>query len=170
MRFACLFAIAACGGGSDDPASDAPADAFDTAGCLIAGNYGDLGSKTGTTTLGPSTVTIVLDAGPPRDSFFLKLVTGKGAFAGGLATGTFALSGADLDFNNCGLCVNLLADIGNMGPAKFYFATAGSVTLTSTTPPVGTLSGVTLHEVTSGGQPILGGCTASIDAMAFSAQ
>ena len=168
----CLFlALTAC---SDSVTTgvDAPAgpDAYDTARCLITGHYGALGALTGTTTQGPTTLTITLDAGPPRDTLFLKLNAGKGVFAGGLANGTYTLSGDDLDFNNCGLCVNLIADIVAMqGPSKFYFATAGSVTLTNTSPPTGTLADVTFSEVTLAGAPVAGGCSASIDSLAFSA-
>ncbi len=172
MRSLALAAIllAAC---SDDPqpqVADAPStDApYDTARCLIAGHYGALGTKTGATTQGPTTSTIVLDGGPPRDSFFLKLNAGDGVFAAGLANGSYTLAGADLDFSNCGLCVNIIADIVSMqGPTKFYFADAGMVTLTSTSPPAGTLSNVTFKEVTSGGAPVASGCVASITSMTF---
>lgn len=172
-RLSCLFlAFAACSD-SGTAGVDAPAgqDAYDTARCLIAGHYGALGALTGTTSQGPTTLTITLDAGPPRDTLFLKLDSGKGVFTGGLANGTYTLAGADLDFNNCGLCVNLIADIVAMqGPSKFYFATAGSVTLTSTSPPEGTLSNVRFAEVTLAGAPVAGGCTASIDSLAFTSQ
>ncbi|MBL9016892.1 MAG: hypothetical protein JNL83_22075 [Myxococcales bacterium] len=170
---ACLAAAAACG--DSDPAvpvdSAATADApYDTATCQILGFYGDLGTKVGSTSLGPTTSTIVLDPGPPRDSFLLKLNTGKGVFAAGLATGTFTLAGADLDFSNCGACISIVADIGMMGPGKFYFATAGMLTLTATQPPAGSIQGVTFHEVTSAGAVVPGGCVARIDRMAFSTQ
>lgn len=164
---ACL--LAAC---SDDPQQlidaamvDAP---YDTARCLITGHYGALGTKTGMATQGPTTSTIVLDGGPPRDSLFLKLNTGKGVFAQGLAAGTYTLAGADLDFSNCGLCVNIIADIVSMqGPSKFYFADAGMVTLTATQPPAGTLSNVTFKEVTSAGAAVPNGCVASIASLTF---
>ena len=168
-RVFCCFVLA-CGGG-DDPGNPADAppgnDAFDTARCLIAGDYGDLGTKMGTTSLGPTTSTIVVDPGPPRDSFFLRLASGKGVFAGGLQTGTFTLAGAELATQTCGVCVNLLADIGNTGPQKFYFADGGTVTLTATSPPAGSIANVTIHEVDSGGAAVPGGCTGVIDAMAF---
>jgi hypothetical protein len=162
----CLF-LTACG--SEDPSAvvDGPPQDINPF-CLIDGDYGDVGTKTGTTALGATTSTIVLDPGPPRDSFFLKLTAGNGVFAGGLQTGTFTIAGAELGSQTCGLCVNLLADIGSMGPAKFYFATGGTVMLTSHTPPAGTLSDVTIHEVTSGGTEIEGGCTGAIGAMTFS--
>jgi hypothetical protein len=171
MRTFALLALVSVGC-SDDPQQviDAPAvdAAYDTARCLITGHYGALGTKTGMATQGPTTSTIVLDGGPPRDSFFLKLNAGKGVFASGLAAGTYPLAGADLDFSNCGLCVNIIADIVSMqGPTKFYFADAGTVTLTATQPPAGTLSNVTFKEVTSAGAPVAGGCVASITSMTF---
>jgi len=171
MRATCLAAVllTAC---SDDPQQlidAAPVDAtYDMTRCLITGHYGALGTKTGMATQGPTTSTIVLDGGPPRDTFFLKLNAGKGVFTGGLANGTYTLAGADLDFTNCGLCVNIIADIVSMvGPTKFYFADAGTVTLTGTSPPAGTLSNVTFKEVTAGGAPVTGGCVASITSMTF---
>lgn len=173
MRLPCLLvlALAACSDSGTDTPVDAAggSDAYDTARCLIAGHYGALGSVTGTTAQGDTTLTVTLDPGPPRDTFFLKLNAGRGVFAGDLANGTYALAGADLDFNTCGLCVNVVADIVAMqGPSKFYFATAGSVTLTSTSPPAGSLSNLTFTEITGAGAPVAGGCTGSIDSMSFS--
>jgi len=162
--------LAACGDSSAPMLIDGPAgvDApYDTSKCLIQGFYGNLGAKSGTTSLGPTTSTIVLDPGPPRDSFLLKLNPNKGVFANGLMTGTFTLAGDDLGFNTCGACLNIVADIGNTGPAKFYFATAGMLTLTSTQPPAGSITNVTFAEVTSGGAMVPMGCTAKIDSMMF---
>lgn len=164
--------LGACGddGGGGAPIDAAPGnDAYDTARCLITGNYGALGAKTGTTSQGPTTLTVVLDPGPPRDSFFIKLNAGKGAFTGGLANGTFPITGADASSPTCGLCVNIIADIVTMqGPSKFYFATAGSVTLTSTQPPIGEVSNLSFVEVGVSGDVMPGGCTATIDSMSFS--
>lgn len=171
MRYL-LILLAACGGsdgGDTTPDAPKPVDADPAAGCLVPAAYGALGAKTGTTAQGPTTLTVVLDPGPPRDSFFLKLNAGKGVFAGGLANGTYAIAGAELSQATCGMCVNLIADIVAMqGPSKFYFATAGSVTLTSTSPPVGTLSNVTLREVDVSGNPTGSSCMAVIDSMSFS--
>src|SRR6188768_4147842 len=105
MRVALVFVVAACGGGGSDNPPAVDAKIFLDApppNCLVMANYGDLGTKMGTTSLGP-TAAIVLDANPPRDSFFLKLVAGKGVFAGGLANGTYTLAGAELMQGNCGV-------------------------------------------------------------------
>jgi len=165
-----VLSITACGGsGGDDqpPTPDAPTG-YDTVRCLIEGYYGDLGSQTGTASQGPTTLTITLDAGPPKDSFFLKLVGGNGVFAGGLANGSYTIAGTDTSFTDCGLCVNIVADISTTtGPAKFYFADSGSVTLTGTSPPAGSLQDVHFVEVTLAGTPVLGGCDASITSMTF---
>ena len=164
------FLFAACSDSTQDLVDASTADApYDTARCLITGHYGALGTKSGTPTLGATTLSVTLDGGPPRDAFFIKLTAGKGAFAGGpLKSGTYPLAGADLDFTNCGLCVNIIADIGAMGPQKFYFADSGTVTLTATQPPAGSLSSVTFKEVTSTGVPVANGCVASITSLAFS--
>ena len=170
MRFVlALLALAACGSDDTTPTPDAPDQ---TATCLIPATYGDLGTKTGSTNPGgPSTATIVLDIGPPRDSFFLKLVAGKGVFAGGLANGTFSIAGPDATFNDCGLCVNIIADIvSGSGPTKFYNADSGSVTLTATQPPAGSATNLHFVEVSlSTGQPVPGGCQATIGSLTFSA-
>lgn len=172
MRIAAaLLALAGCSDSSSNP--DAAPDAYDTARCLITGAYGALGTKTGTagTTAG-TTATIVLDAGPPRDSFFLKMVTGKGAFSAGIAPGTFAISGVDAQYLNCGLCVHIIADIvTGSGPSKFYFAESGNLTLTSTTPPIaGSAENLMFREVDiNSGQFVSGGCSGSIASISFTA-
>lgn len=171
MRIALALAcLAACSDGSST--SDAQPDAYDTARCLIAGHYGALGALTGTAgTMGGTTATITLDAGPPRDTFFLKLVAGKGAFSGGIAPGSYAIAGADAQYLDCGLCVHIIADIvTGSGPSKFYFATSGTVTMTSTSPPIaGSAETLRFVEVDIGsGQPVAGGCAATIDSIMFS--
>jgi hypothetical protein len=170
-----LLCLAAC---SDSPSTPPDAtlapDAYDTARCLITGDYGDLGSLTGTAgTMGGITATITLEAGPPRDTFFLKMVSGKGVFTNGIAPGTYSIAGVDAQYNNCGLCVHIIADINpGSGPTKFYFASSGSVTLTSTTSPItGSAQDLQFVETDiNSGQPVAGGCRGSIDAISFTAQ
>src|SRR5215208_6839938 len=96
-RMLTLVLLAACSD-SSSATVDAPAamaDAYDTARCLIKGDFGAVGSVTGTATMGASTLSATIEAGPPRDSFFVKLVAGKGVFTSGLAPGTYTIAGAD---------------------------------------------------------------------------
>jgi hypothetical protein len=149
------------------------ADAYDTARCLIEGDYGALGTVAGVagSNAGATTITVVLDPGPPgKDDFFMKLVPGKGVFAGGVAAGTYTLAGVDTNFINCGLCTNLIADIiPASGPSKFYFTDSGTVTLTSVTPPIaGSAQNLHFVETDLNGTPVAGGCTASIASVSFS--
>lgn len=177
MRRVFLAALlAACGddGGTmttvDAPVQQTDAPATD---CLIPASYGDLGSKTGTQGAngnGDVTATFEVDAGPPRDTFFIKLVDGNGVFASGVTPGTYTIAGDDADFNNCGLCVHIIADIvAGQGPTKFYFAHSGTVTLTGTSNPVsGSAQNLMFREVAlATGQPLPGGCTSSLQAIAF---
>jgi hypothetical protein len=166
---ACALALAACSGSSEPVLLDAGSDASD-ARCLIPGSYGALGSKTGTPdSPAPSSLTVVLDPGPPRDVFYIQLVGGKGVFTGGVAAGTFAISGADARFDDCGLCVNVIADIvTGQGPSKFYFAQSGMVTITSTNAVAGSAQDLQLVEVDAfTGAPVPGGCATSITSIAF---
>lgn len=175
MRAAPLVALvlAACGGDDAMVMIDAAVqmDAAMQANCLVPGAYGDLGSKTGSQgTMGGVTATITLDAGPPRDSFFLKMVTGKGVFGGGIVPGTYTIGGVEAQYNNCGLCVHIIADIvTGSGPSKFYFADSGTVMLSSVNAPItGTATNLNLREVDIGsGSFITGGCTTTIASMSF---
>ena len=146
------------------------ADAYDVARCLIKGNFGAVGSITGTATMGANTLSATLDPGPPRDALFIKLVTGKGVFAGGVAPGTYNIAGVDTGYNTCGLCVHIIADIvTGQGPSKFYFADTGMVTLTSTAPIAGSAANLFLSEVDiNSGQKVAGGCVGMIESVSFS--
>jgi hypothetical protein len=119
--------------------------------------------------MGGVTDTLTLDAGPPRDTFFLKMVTGKGVFAGGIAPGVYTITGDDADYNNCGLCVHIIADIvTGVGPTKFYFANAGSVTLDSTSAPImGSAANLTFREVDIGSGSPIGTCASAIGSITF---
>jgi hypothetical protein len=160
-----VISIAACDGGG----SATPDAAYDTARCLIRGHYGALGAVTGTDALnmGSTTVTVTIDPGPPRDTFFVKLTPGRGVFSAGLAPGTYPIAGVDAGYATCGLCVHIIADINpGSGPSKFYFADAGMVTITSTDtagPVNGSAQGLHLAEVDiSTGGEITDGCEATI--------
>ena len=173
MRALAIFlGLAAC---SDSPSSSTPdaavamPDAYDTARCLIKGDYGAVGSLSGMPTMGANTLAATIDPGPPRDSFFLKLTAGRGVFAAGVVPGTYTISGADAGYLTCGLCVHIIADIvTGQGPSKFYFADSGSVTLTSTAPIAG--SAMDLHFTAvdiNSGMKIADGCDAKIASVSF---
>ena len=167
-----LIALAACGGDDAMTTPDAPSmpDAYDTARCLIKGDFGAVGSVMGSATMGASTLSATLDAGPPRDSFFIKLVTGKGVFTSGLAAGTYTIAGADAGYLTCGLCVHIIADITSTGPSKFYFADAGSVTLASTAPVMGSATNLHFAEVDIGTGAKIPGCEGTIASITFAPQ
>lgn len=145
--------------------------------CLVQASYGALGTRAGAADVtAGNTLSVVLDPGPPKDDFFVKLDPGKGVFAGGtLQTGTFNLTGADASFAGCGLCVDLIADIvTGQGPTKFYFADSGTVTLTRADPTGATPSKIAgsaqnLHfvETNLDGTPVPGGCSATITSITF---
>jgi hypothetical protein len=174
MRWLAIIAVTACGSGSDTVDAPKAVDAYDTARCLVKGDYGALGSITGTagnTNAGSTTITVTLDPGPPgKDDLFLKLVPGTGVFTGGVAPGTYTLAGVDTNFTTCGLCTNLIADITTSGPSKFYFADSGTVTFTSVIPPIaGSAQNLHFAEIDiNTGAKIAGGCTATIASITFS--
>lgn len=157
------IALSACSDDAGTPV-DASHDASDEeARCLVPSDHGDLGTLSGAVAAGtsPTSLTVVIDAGPPRDSFFINLKNG-------IPTGTYQIDGANAVASTCSLCVNIIADIVSMqGPTKFYFATSGSVTLTATEPAAGMLSNVTFVETSAGGEPTNSGCTTRIGAMSF---
>jgi hypothetical protein len=113
-----VILAAAC----SDPALaiDAPAmpDAYDTARCLVRGDYDTI--ERAPATLGPNnTLTIILDAGLPSDTLVITLRTST--------PGTYFPTGERPCSN--AVCVDIMADIGSDGvSAKVYVAAGGMVT------------------------------------------
>ena len=179
MRCLSLIALllAACSDSSSTPPPvDAPVaiDADPAATCLVPASFGEVGATTGTagTVQGNTTMTVTLDPGPPRDTFFVKLVPGNGPFAGGpVTTGTFPITGVDTDYNDCGACTHVIADIvAGSGPSKFYFADAGTLTISSLSPLAGSAQNLRLVETDiSTGTPVANGCTTTITSISFTA-
>ncbi len=168
-----LVVVVGCSDDTDPlvlPDASATADATSNA-CLVKDSYGAVGAVTGTATNGPNTLSATIDAGPPRDAFFINLKTGKGVFAFGLTPGDYTISGAEAGYTTCGLCVNIIADIvAGSGPSKFYLADSGTVKLTATGPVIGTAQNLHFVEVdaTGTGAPVPGGCSTTIESISFS--
>jgi hypothetical protein len=147
--------------------------------CLTAANHGSLGSVTAPAAVRDGTGFIdwalPLEPGaPPRDELDVALFEGHGVFKSGLAPGTFALTGDELNFETCGLCVlvyeNIEADTSYRG---VYMATSGTVTLTSVT---GTLAGtaanlkfqhVNIDQTSTVSTPDPDNCRSAVDAVTF---
>lgn len=127
-----------------------------------------------------------LNSDPLPDSFELDLYQGLGAFgsdgsgSGMITKGTYALAGDDLSFQLCGLCVQIFTNLDADGaPVDLYFATAGSITLSSVGTPTGSdvstgtlagsLTNVTFAQWDGSADVALGSCTSSITSLSFSA-
>lgn len=113
-----------------------------------------------------------LNANP--DVLSLELYTGFGIFTNGIKTGTFNLTGQELNYATCGLCVLVYVNASSSAPDP-YMATGGTVTITSLQPTLtGTLSNVTFTHVTIDqnsfqSTPVGDGCSSSIASVSISA-
>jgi hypothetical protein len=172
----------ACGGSSGTPDAhihviDSPGGGVDApAPCTATASYGaaNVGSAQGAQTSGSGNMHAeVWDGGlnGDVDVLQLELYAAAGAFTGDITTGTFSISGADAQYKTCGVCVRIFTDLTGTGSAATYkddyFATSGSVTLTSVSGSnfAGTMSNVMLQHVTIGSDftstPV-GDCSSSI--------
>jgi hypothetical protein len=68
--------------------------------------------------------------------------------------------------------VHIIADIvSGSGPSKFYFADAGSVTLTATGPVAGSAQDLHFSEIDiNTGSKVPGGCEATMTSVMFATQ
>ena len=130
---------------------DAPPMIADNA-CGVASDQGDLGMLSGTAgsqTQSSTTaqrvsfveaVSPLTAAQATPDVVHVELWDGYGAFTGTAAhAGTFTIAGDETDYDTCGVCVLMLADVTNNTPTKLLLATSGTVTITA----VGTATGQT---------------------------
>jgi hypothetical protein len=94
----------------------------------------------------------------------VELWPDRGAFRGGsVQPGTYRLTGEDLDFATCGLCLRALGDQG-LPTEREYFAVAGTVEVsavgaTAGAPFVATVVEASFAEVGSDHGAVAGGCT-----------
>ena len=78
----------------------------------------------------------LLNSEATPDALELQLYAGLGAFPMQITTGTFEITGAELNFATCGVCPLILADLdaGGVATGGVYLATGGTVTITSLRP------------------------------------
>jgi hypothetical protein len=111
------------------------------------------------------------------DLLEIELMAGYGVFAEGITTGTFRLTGDEVNYGSCGLCVRLLSkvDPASWEAGQYYMATGGTVTITSLHPQVtGTLENVKFEHVsidttTLESTALNDGCTTQAAAASFEA-
>ncbi len=195
--------LVACGGGGGGHIMlhDSPAGGGDintNGNCTATASYGSPTLSTATADAE------YLGSGSSQDTGFLEyylnglntdstpdlleidLYSGYGAFESGtglVRTGTYTLgTGGETMFSTCGACVVIDTDLSSQNVVTdFYFATGGTLTLTSvgTSSLAGSLSNVTFAHVDAGsdstGSPIPGdtiaadGCQSAITAASFTA-
>lgn len=178
-----FFAVIAASSGCGDPEDTGGVDAapgIDAVprSCTVVDDLGQLGARDGTPSASGATgarvlavsMTVAMDAAT-RDTVFVQLKGGKGAFAGrDPAPGTYALAGAELDYNTCGVCVTVIGDIvAGQGPTQFYFQRAGTVTITQAGPRlVGSLAGMELLELDLATEELVrDGCETQVGGISF---
>jgi hypothetical protein len=194
-----FLAVVACSGGSGTDLVDAAPIVPDAAPVIDAGphvcltpddfgtpalhdpctdpdpaNCAPLAQGVGDDHANPDAITYfaAMDTNPFPDEVQLELITGYGVFTNGISTGTFPLTGDELDYETCGMCVRLFADVGG-DDMQQYFATGGTVTITSINPNItGSFTGLTYVEVkvdpdTFHVTPIADGCSTQIASGSF---
>jgi len=93
----------------------------------------------------------------------VELWPDRGAFRGGpVQPGKYQLTGADLDYATCGVCLRALADKG-LPTEREYFAVAGTVEVTAVgstadAPFVATVLDASFAEVNADHAEVAGGC------------
>ncbi|HEY5922485.1 MAG TPA: hypothetical protein VIV11_12475 [Kofleriaceae bacterium] len=105
----------------------------------------------------------------------VELYAGVAAFMGtDITPKTIQIAGEELNYRTCGACVRIFADATQQAVAAQYFATGGTLTLTSTTGNLtGTLSNITMTKVTIAqdftSTPVNDGCNTTITNAAMNA-
>jgi len=118
-----------------------------------------------------------LNSASKPDVLWIELYSGYGVFQNGIKPGTYELSGAELAYDSCGLCVTITADydMGSGAWQQDYMATGGTVTITEVTPRfIGTLSNVTFTNANidyqgGGTTELLDDCASSMNAATYDA-
>ncbi len=111
-----------------------------------------------------------------QDVLDIELYDGFGAFtSSGIVPGTYNLTGDDLDYATCGLCVLIIGD-QTQSSGDPYMATSGSITITSVSPTgtfAGTGTNLKFQHVSIAQDntmtPVNDGCKSSVASVSFSA-
>lgn len=138
-------------------------DAYDSARCLVKGDYDTIERAPATRGTSPTfdtTLTISLDDGPPSDTLVVTLNSST--------PGTYVLATA----RPCSsaVCVDLMADIDSNGvPTKVYAAGTGMVTWgTVSASWYGTAEGLQFYELDVITNTLVpNGCKTTIDKVTF---
>jgi hypothetical protein len=163
-----MLALLALAGCEDETISLDIDAACQPGACQVAADYGELGALSGTADAFADQLVwagmVDDECGAHRVHLSIKLINGRGVFAGGIAPGTYAISGAERDAETCGACVRLEVS------AMCYFASAGTLVLSSTEVDlVGRLTDARFRPISCAtDQPITIDCASSIDSMSFS--
>lgn len=134
VPFSLLIGLAACsgGGGSTNPGPDGGTDGDAGLLCPAADDFGDLGAAGGNTFAQNQYLSVDVElAASPRDLFVVELFEGSAPFEQGITTGTFDISGTQTDYNTCGTCVSVWANVEGGNAEMVYLAQAGTLTITS---------------------------------------
>jgi hypothetical protein len=185
--------VAACGGGGGDDMADDGDDGMTAdaapqpdmrvqATCTAAQTYGTV-TPTASEAIHDATNDVYFStSGLNMDADVLQMqfYSGFGVFMNGVMPGTYQITGAEAQYSSCGVCGLLFADVTMAAPPsladanRVYFATAGTVNITSVTPNLtGTVTGLQFQHVTidpmTFTSTVVGDCTSSIDSLAFDA-
>ncbi len=158
VLFALPLALIACGG--DDgvtltPDAEEGPDAEVQATCNATASYGaaTLANQAGIYDMmtAPTQLSLVgaLNADSAPDVLDIELFKGYGAYTTGeIVPGTFTITGAEANWDTCGVCVLVVSDATQSGDGGVYMASAGTVTITSVSPNLtGSISGVQLRHI-----------------------
>lgn len=113
----------------------------------------------------------LLNTQQPLDGLVINLFSGFTVFENGIVPGTFQLTGEETSFATCGACVEIGTDLvmtqQGIAPTDVYFATGGTLTLTSVEQTFeATVTDLTLTHVTIAQDltttPVGDGCNTTI--------
>jgi hypothetical protein len=152
------------GGSATGGGNGSTVDAGVDAGCTVSSSsFGALGAVMGVATYDnamtatdPSDDIVAfetkLETGMPTDLLTVEFYASAGAFAandGGVITaGTYAITGDELNYATCGVCVRVLTNATTTAIDQAYMATGGLVTLTEVGSAVGGNFNVSVSNLT----------------------